>query len=82
MLRKSPPLIFKLLNGFFDNSEYRDIIAADCPEDAFYGLLGAQRKLHDQPPDWVFKLSLDAFRIARETETRVYENNIQQPFCF
>lgn len=80
------PVDLELARRFFDNNEYRDIIVADCPSEAFYDYW-VLKESYLKATGLGFKLPLDAFRIARKDSTgknqlRVYQDNIQMPYGF
>lgn len=85
-VEKVTTIDLELARRFFADAEYRDIIAADCPEEAFYDYW-VLKESYMKATGLGFQLSLDAFRIAREDallkdQFRVYQDNIQMPYRF
>lgn len=85
-VERMAPVDLELARRFFDNSEYRDIIAADCPEEAFYDYW-VLKESYMKATGLGFKLALDAFRIAREEalltdQHRVYQDSVLMPYGF
>ncbi|WP_169314685.1 4'-phosphopantetheinyl transferase family protein [Acetobacterium woodii] len=76
----------EIARRLFDNAEYREIIAADCPEEAFYNYW-VLKESYMKATGWGLKLPLNGFRIAREVvllkdQLRVYQGSMLMPYSF
>jgi len=66
---------------FFYGTEYRDIMASECPEETFFDYW-VLKESYMKATGLGFKLPLDAFRIAWADDIRVFANDIQRPYSF